>query len=97
MKDIRDIHDIHYRDEELERSLREVRMQREIAPLDHRIARLRAEIRERLQHLRALKAKGFPEADSQLVLRLVCRTLSVDRQFRQTILRTIMRSKRAHG
>ena len=77
--------DIGYREEELDRLYREIRMERDIAPLDHRIARLRAEIRERVQHLRALKAKGFPESDSRLVLRLVCRTLAADREYRESV------------
>ncbi len=87
--------DIRQREAERQRLYREVRIECEIAPLDHRIARLRAEIRERIHHLRSLRDKGFPDADSQLVLRLVCRTLSVDREYRQTLLRTILRSRLA--
>ena len=57
---------------------RQARLDRDIFPIDHRIKRLRADIRKRLHHLRALKEKGYPLDHSRRLLVLLCRTLGVD-------------------
>ncbi|AZG16306.1 MULTISPECIES: hypothetical protein [Cupriavidus] len=69
---------------------RQARLDRDIFPIDHRIKRLRADIRKRLHHLRALKEKGYPLDHSRRLLVLLCRTLAADRAYRKAMVRTIM-------
>ncbi|SDP33789.1 hypothetical protein SAMN04488595_107191 [Ralstonia sp. 25mfcol4.1] len=80
---------MRYSDEDLEAQRQQALLEREIFPVDHRIQRLRSEIRARLRHLRNLKQKGYPVAHAERLLGLMCRTLAVDRAYRRAMLKAI--------
>lgn len=73
---------------------RQTVMEREISPLDRRIARLRDEIRDRIDHLRKLRAFGFPSDQSVRLLDLLCRTLEADRAYRRAMIRLVTDRRR---
>ena len=76
--------DFEYTPEELAafaEKRRDALMERQIQPLEIRISRLRAEIRAKVRHVRALQARGYPAQPSVRVLKLLCRTLAARRRF----------------
>lgn len=80
---------MRYSDEDLNALRQQAMIEREILPVDHRIHRLRSEIRARLQYLRTLKQKGYPTAHAERLLALLCRTLANDRAYRRAMLKAI--------
>ncbi|MCA3184978.1 MULTISPECIES: hypothetical protein [unclassified Cupriavidus] len=64
---------------------REAVIARETAPVDRRIALLREDIRWQLHYAKAQKARGFPARDYARVLRLLRRTLQVERAYRAAL------------
>ncbi|WER47263.1 hypothetical protein CupriaWKF_06845 [Cupriavidus sp. WKF15] len=88
---------MRYNHQELQELRRLVLMERDILPLDQRIKKLRDEIRMRLRHVRALKAKGHPTHHSTRVLRLLCRTLAVERTYRKVMLKKVIDGSRSVG
>jgi hypothetical protein len=88
---------MRYSQQELQELRQLLLMERDILPLDQRIATLRKEIRVRLHHLRALKSKGHPTHHSMRVLHLLCRTLAVERTYRKAMLKTIVPDSHTTG
>jgi len=85
--------DFEYTPEELAafaEKRRDALMERQIQPLEIRISRLRAEIRAKVRHVRALQARGYPAQPSVRVLKLLCRTLAARRRYRDVLLRQIV-------
>lgn len=58
----------------------------ELAKLDREIEKIRSDIRWQICHIRDLKAKGYSEHLSVLVLRLLRRTLGEERRYRRLLL-----------
>lgn len=85
---------MRYSKEEYEALRHEALLEKNVFPVDHQIRRLRKEIRERVQHLRTLKQKGFPAEDSRRVLTLMCRTLQVHRAYRRAMLKAVLVGRR---
>ncbi|WP_066742339.1 hypothetical protein [Cupriavidus sp. D384] len=80
---------MRYSEDDLEAQRQKALIERDIFPVDHRIQRLRREIRARVRHLRQLKRKGFPTSHSERLLGLMCRTLAANRAFRRAMLNAI--------
>ena len=69
---------------------REAVIAREIAPVDRRIALLRQDIRWQLHYAKTQKARGYPAQDYAQVLRLLRRTLTVERAYRAALCKAAL-------
>ncbi len=70
---------------EAEQSGPRQRDEAELEFLDREIEKLRGDIRWQISHIRELAAKGYPRHMPVLVLRLLFRTLEVERRYRKLL------------
>lgn len=66
-------------------------IEKEIRPLDHRIERLRRDIRAQIKRVRELKIRKFPTYQSRQILALLCSTLAVQRRYRKALYQHFLR------